>query len=234
VWWLFKRWPIPTLVTPLAATIVFYSPLIALPVDRIGDVVWSTAAFGTCWILGFARHSGLLMRIPWRWCLTGSPVLTATAAVWGAIRQADPAIPWMLADPLAETLWGTGYVIVLMRLQPRMAWLDRLPSLRRIVGFINARAITIYLWHLPAIYATGTLLAFVGVDIRTPPGIAAVLAITATLMAFVVAAVGWIEDLAARRLSPPQDCSRMWPPTQLSPPPDRSPQVCPGFMFSSL
>jgi peptidoglycan/LPS O-acetylase OafA/YrhL len=140
----------------------------------------------------------------------------------------------MFADPLAETLWGTGYVIVLMRLQPRMAWLDRLPSLRRIVGFINARAITIYLWHLPAIYATGTLLAFVGVDIRTPPGIAAVLAITATLMAFVVAAVGWIEDLAARRLSPPQDCSRMWPPTQLSPPPDRSPQVCPGFMFSSL
>lgn len=199
LWWLFRRWPLPTLLTPLAATIVFYSPLMMLPVDRVGDVVWSTAAFGTCWMLGFARHTGLLTRIPVRWCLAAGAVLAAAAAAWGAIRQADPAIPWMFADPLAETLWGTGYVIVLMRLEPGMAWLQRLPRLHHIVTFINARAVTIYLWHLPALYATTTILASSGIDIATPAGIACVLAVATALLAMIVAAVGWVEDLAARR-----------------------------------
>ena len=53
--------------------------------------------------------------------------------------------------PLAQALWSVGAVLMLLRPSPRLDWLDRLPALRRLVTVLNARALTIYLWHKIAI-----------------------------------------------------------------------------------
>jgi peptidoglycan/LPS O-acetylase OafA/YrhL len=194
LWWAFKRWPLPTLIAPLTFAILLYSPLVPLPVNKVGDVLWSTASYGTCWVLGFARHTRLLDRLPLWVCATCAAVLGVAAYAWGAGRAGFP-----FADPIAETLWGTGFVLVVLRARPTLAWLDRYPRLARIVATVNARAITIYVWQLPVLFLTGALLQMAGVTPLTTEMKAASLLVGAPLTALTVLLVGWVEDVAARR-----------------------------------
>jgi peptidoglycan/LPS O-acetylase OafA/YrhL len=80
-----------------------------------------------------------------------------------------------------------------------MAWLTRAPRLTRLVGLINARAVTIYVWHLPALFATGALLQLAGIEPDGAGGLATTLALGSALTVAAVLATGWIEDLAAAR-----------------------------------
>lgn len=194
LWWAFRRWPLPTLLAPLSAAILLYSPLVPLPVNRIGDVLWSTASYGTCWVLGFARHTRLLDRLPFWVCVASAGVLGVASYAWGAGHAGFP-----FADPIAETLWGTGFVLVALRARPTLAWLDRFPRLARIVGAVNARAITIYVWQVPVLFLTGALLQMAGVTPLTTEMKVASLLIGAPLTAVAVLLVGWVEDVAARR-----------------------------------
>lgn len=57
----------------------------------------------------------------------------------------------------------------------KLAWLDRTPVLGRLVTLLDARAVTIYLWHNIVQVATSVVLVSVA-----------------------VLAFGWVEDLAAR------------------------------------
>lgn len=196
LWWAFRRWPIPTLAAPTASALLLDSPLVNLPQDKVTDVVWATALYGTCWILGFARYRGLLDTLPLWACALITLGLCAAGLIWGAVRQSQG---WPLDNVAADALWGTGYALVLMRLRPTMAWLDRLPRLERLVRNLNSRAMTIYIWHLPALFAAGLLLLLAGVDLSSPHGLAATLALGVVLTAIATAAVGWVEDLAARR-----------------------------------
>jgi peptidoglycan/LPS O-acetylase OafA/YrhL len=194
LWWAFRRWPLATLLAPLTAAVLLYSPLLPLPLNRLGDVLWSTASYGTCWVLGFARHTKLLDRVPFWACATAAAVLGVIGFMWGAGRAAFP-----FADPIAETLWGTGFVLVALRARPTLAWLDRFPRLARIVGAVNARAVTIYVWQLPALFLTGALLQLAGIAPLSTWAKLASLFVGAPLTAVAVLCVGWVEDLAARR-----------------------------------
>src|SRR6185436_3933155 len=84
-------------------------------------------------------------------------------------------------------------VLVLLRWQPRMAWLPRVPGLRRAVAVMNARAVTVYLWHDAAIVAAGLAVGALALpaSLRLP--------LIVILIVLAVLAVGWIEDLAAGR-----------------------------------
>lgn len=187
LWWAFRRAPIATLLALPAIAVVLYSPLIDLPVNPIGDNIWSTAAYGTCWLLGYARHTRLLDRMSGWACAALAAGLAVAGMVWGA-THAHP-------DPLADMLWGTGYVLALMRIRPDMGWLDRVRGLAGVVTAVNARAVTIYVWHVPVVFAAGGLLVWAGVG----AGKLATLAAASVGLAAVVLAVGWVEDLAARR-----------------------------------
>jgi peptidoglycan/LPS O-acetylase OafA/YrhL len=198
LWWAFRRWPIATLLAPLSAAVLLDSPLVNLPSDRVTDVVWATALYGTGWILGFARYTGLLQRIPLWACALAAVALCAAGIAWGTARL-GPAVAWPLDNPAADALWGTGYALILMRWRPTMAWIDRIPPLARLISGLNARAVTIYIWHLPAIFAAGGILLLLGVDLATPGGTGATLAAGGLLTIAAVLVVGWIEDLAARR-----------------------------------
>ncbi|MCP2328235.1 peptidoglycan/LPS O-acetylase OafA/YrhL [Hamadaea flava] len=193
-WWFFQRWPVKTLVAPLTGAVLLYSPLVPLPVNRVGDVMWSTASYGTAWMLGFARHTRLLDRIPVWVCAAAAGVLGVAGYFWGAGQGGFP-----FADPIAETLWGTGFVLLALRARPTLAWLDRFPRLARLVSAFNARAITIYVWQLPVLFLTGALLQYAGITPLTTEMKIASLLVGAPLTALAVLAVGWVEDIAARR-----------------------------------
>jgi hypothetical protein len=196
LWWAYRRWPVPTLLAPITAAVLFHSPLVNLPQDKVSDVVLSTATYGTCWLIGFARYTRQLDRLPGWACALIAAVLTATALAWAALHG---GVATLSDDPLADLLWGTGFALALMRLRPTMAWLTRAPRLTRLVGLINARAVTIYVWHLPALFATGALLQLAGIEPDGAGGLATTLALGSALTVAAVLATGWIEDLAAAR-----------------------------------
>lgn len=199
IWWAFKRWPVVTLLTPLTAAALFYSPLIDLPPGSpASDVLSSTAFYGTCWVLGYARYTGQLDRFSWKVCGAAAAGFGAAAVAWGVAVMPPSESP--LVDPVAELLWSTGFVLILMRLRPRMSWLHRLPRLTRVIGAVNARAVTIYVWHLPVLFAAGTIVGLVGMDpLGDSLGKAAAIALGTCLLAITVLGTGWIEDVAARR-----------------------------------
>lgn len=200
LWWAFRRWPVATLLTPLTVAALLYSPLVIVPENPVGHALWSTALYGTCWLLGFARHTRLLDRVPVWGCAAIAVGLCGAGLLWAAIEtRAVAALQTVPLDPLANMLWGTGFALVLMRLRPAMTWLERTPRLVRVVRMVNARAITIYIWHLPALFATAGLVLLAGVDAVSPAGIATTLFVGSLLTAAAVLSVGWVEDLAARR-----------------------------------
>jgi peptidoglycan/LPS O-acetylase OafA/YrhL len=186
LWWLFARAPAATLLAPLAAAVVL-STVVTLPGNPATDVLWSTAAYGTAWLLGYARHTGLLDRLSWPAGLAAAAALGAAALVRAAADAEG------LHDPLAQVLWGTGVVLVALRARPRLAWLDAAPLLRRAVALLNARAVTVYVWQVPMVAAGLWLLG----DAAGPPLLT--VAAGAALTVAAVLCTGWVEDLAAKR-----------------------------------
>ena len=77
------------------------------------DVISSTAFYGTAWVLGYARYTGLLERISWKVCGAIAAGFAVAGLAWGLMVVAPSQSP--LVDPIAEMLWSTGFVLVLMR-----------------------------------------------------------------------------------------------------------------------
>jgi peptidoglycan/LPS O-acetylase OafA/YrhL len=195
--WAFRRWPVPTLVAPLLAAMVLNLPWITLPPSKIGDVIGTVTIYGTAWMFGFARLGGQLDRLSARACGLLAAALGAAGLAWGLVFGSEDG--WPFTNQVAEALWGTGFVLVLLRWHPSMDWLKHRPAVAKTVSYLNSRAVTIYVWHLPVLLATGTLLAMAGVSTAGMAGRFAALTFGVVLLAVTVLATGWIEDLAARR-----------------------------------
>jgi hypothetical protein len=118
---------------------------------------------------------------------------------------------------------------VLLRVSP--SW-HRLPGplrhLERPVTLANSRAVTLYLWHQPALIATVPLLDLlwripaVGDSASLSKAVESwydVLMFLAVwpLVGLLIAAFGWAEDIAARRPA------RLWPRTKTAPGPGPGP-----------
>jgi peptidoglycan/LPS O-acetylase OafA/YrhL len=186
LWWAFRRLPVVVLLVPFVLAFLLYFQILPLQQDHVGDVLWSTACWGTAWVLGFARHTGLLERLHLAWCAAVAAVLGGFALYWSARVSGDP---FALTDPLAEMLWGIPFVLVALRLRPSLAWLDRVPGANAAITLLNARAVTIYVWHLPMLFAATALVS----------SLSATLVVGVLFTAAAVLATGWIEDLAAKR-----------------------------------
>jgi peptidoglycan/LPS O-acetylase OafA/YrhL len=88
-----------------------------------------------------------------------------------------------------------GTVFLLLRFRPTMSWLATRRLLDRFVTVLNARALTVYLWHNIAIALAVPLADYLGVDNWDWEWFLASLLLTFVAML----AFGWVEDLAARR-----------------------------------
>jgi hypothetical protein len=185
----------------VAAPIVLIAVLdktgFSLP-DTADAAMWDFATFGACWIVGFAHHDGRLARLqPWL-VGTGALVLGAAALYWLQGHQGEDA--WDLNDVSeSQALWSLAFVLLVLRWQPPMEWLARFRPLDAAVTFLNARAVTVYLWHNIAIAAIWPVLTVLTLDdlghLDGPVDL------TASLLLTLLAAVafGWVEDLAAGR-----------------------------------
>ncbi|GAA1796157.1 acyltransferase [Luedemannella flava] len=186
--WAFRRWPVPVLAVPLVTRVALeFGP----PVNK---VILDFGLYFGCWLLGFAHHDNLLARIR-PWARVAIAVALALGAVVAGLHN-PTGWSWDLNGmPLADAFWSMAFVLVLVGFAPRdLAFVDRLPRLRRAVAVLNARAVTIYLWHSSAIVAAGALLAAAGIG-----GLTWRLALAALLVVVAVLVFGWVEDVAARR-----------------------------------
>ncbi len=196
--WAFRRWPLVTLAAPMALAIAMaLPPLVTIPASRVTDVVSGVGIYGTAWVLGFARYTGALDRISMRVCWIVATCLGTAGLAWGLWFGSEDG--WPFTNQVAEALWGTGFVLVLLRWHPRMEWFKRLPSVAKAVKFLNSRAVTIYVWHLPVLFVGGILLGKAGVSTDAMAGRFVALTLGVVLLGITVSAMGWIEDLAARR-----------------------------------
>ncbi|MFD8424253.1 acyltransferase [Streptomyces sp. NPDC059466] len=212
--WAFRRVPWATLLAPLALTAVVGTGLVTLP-GETGNAVTDFAVYGGCWVLGFAHHEGMLVKVP-RYLAISCSTAVMALALWWASGHLGPE-GWDLNDiPLADALWSFGFVVILLQYSPSWRELPgRLAKWDKLVTLSNNRAVTIYLWHNMLIMATFPIvdrmydLPFMGGD-----GATAALDATYMLWTFVlvwpliglaVLAFGWIEDIAAKR------GPRLWP-----------------------
>ncbi|MEU4167485.1 acyltransferase family protein [Streptomyces sp. NPDC026665] len=212
--WAFRRAPWVTVLAPLALTAVVGTGLITIP-GETGNAVTDFAVYGGCWILGFAHHEGTLVKVP-RYIAISCSAMVMAFALWWASGHLGPD-GWDLNDiPLADAMWSFGFVVILLQYSPSWRELPgRLARWDKLVTLSNNRAVTIYLWHNMLIMATVPVLdQLYNLPFMDNEGATAVLDSTYTLWMFVlvwpligltILAVGWIEDIAARR-SP-----RLWP-----------------------
>lgn len=201
--WCFRRWPVRTFLTPLLLLGGYGAGLVALHGPE-GDVVLKWAVFGSCWVLGFAHHDQLIRRIPLVRVIPVALALMAAGLAW-MIRYPDPYVGWSLSDiPVADGLYCLGFVLLLLRAYPDFSWVGRIGWLNALIAAVNNRAMTIYLWSTACIFAALALIEQVPVlePIVAGPqwqAHALVLTLTWVLIGLVVLALGWVEDVAAKR-----------------------------------
>ncbi|MBY8875177.1 acyltransferase [Micromonospora sp. PLK6-60] len=196
--WLFRRWPLATLLAPyvLLAAIEF-GLLPAAPA-----VLREFGLYFGAWLLGFAHHDGMLRRLANRVLLPVVALVGGAGAAWIATHPGPRG--YDLNDiHLGNALWSTAFILVMLGRAPATAdWVERSPRFSRAVTVVNRRALTIYLWHMSFVVALTPLVDLVGMSRTDPVGLAIRVVLVFALVGLVTLLVGWVEDVAARR--PPE------------------------------
>jgi len=196
---LYRRWRLATILLPLAGLALLVTHPAAFG-DTVGTVVQNVLAYGTCWVLGFAHRDGDLARIRPSVVLGLAVACVAGGLSWAWTHPSDGGMD-LVGLPLAYAIYSVGFVLALMRWSPRMGWLARVRPLDGLVTLVNNRAVTIYLWHNVAI--TIAVALFDPLKLWRIPHQwleeATDFTLAMTMLAVVVLALGWVEDLAARR-----------------------------------
>lgn len=202
--WAFRRRPWVTLLAPLGLLVILTSGVVE-PATWLDGPLTDFATFGACWILGFAHRDGLLhtLRPPTLVILAAASM---TLGMTWAVTHAEETLD--LNDlPLGQALWSLGFVAVLLRVSPQWSSFPaRLRFLDRPVTLLNNRALTVYLWHFVLLAATFPLVGVLWrsrVLRRSVPELlrseVPSFLLVWVLLAVVIVAVGWVEDVAARR-----------------------------------
>ncbi|SDM55051.1 hypothetical protein SAMN05660642_02783 [Geodermatophilus siccatus] len=199
--WLSRRWLLRLMTLPLL-TVVLVAIGIANPVGHTADVVLGLCAYTGCWLLGFAHHDGRLRRVPGDVALLGGGLCVA-AGIGLALWQQDLHGTYALvANPLATTLFSLGGVLVLLRLDPWLRWLERARGLRPVLSLFHGRTLTALLWVDVVIVLTPPALALTPLarfHTATTQGALLQYAASWVLLLAAVVLLGWLEDLGAGR-----------------------------------
>jgi peptidoglycan/LPS O-acetylase OafA/YrhL len=183
----YRRFPLATIVTPYLVLIVITVAGLTVP-----PVAQSLALYGGAWLLGFAHHDGHLERLGRRRLLGIAAAVAVAAVAWIAAHPGPRG--WDLNDiPLGNALWSAAFILIALGcVRPVIGG-------NRVLTVLNARALTIYLWHVPVVVAVTHFGERHGLPIVGWDGISWRLTVVAVLLACLIVAVGWIEDVAAGR-----------------------------------
>ncbi|MBS1836842.1 MAG: acyltransferase [Actinobacteria bacterium] len=182
-----------------------------LGLAAIAAVVWAFASPGALvflftgsWILGYHHHDGQLQAVLRRWwwafvLACGFVAVTAVAVLFVTTTKVSGSAAAVRVAMLMMGVLGAFWLIVAIRLQPIVE--PRLRGHRTLstITWVSQRSLTIYLWHMAAIY--------VAVAVPLPGSSNWAIRIGWCLVGTLVAvlAFGWVEDLAGRR------SVRLWP-----------------------
>ncbi|MFJ6432703.1 acyltransferase [Streptomyces sp. NPDC091416] len=209
----FRRLPWVTLLAPLGLTAVIGTGLVTVP-GTAGEGLIDFAVFGSCWILGFAHNDGLLRTVPRYLTVSMAAFLMAFALWWASGHLSEEG--WNLDEiPLSQAAWSLGFCVILLQYAPSWRQLPgRLAGWDSLVTLANNRAVTIYLWHNLLLMAGFLLIdqlwnvPWVGDHLGTyidASDNALALIVVWPLIGLMILAVGWVEDVAAKRRP------RLWP-----------------------
>ncbi len=217
----YRRRPVLTALTPPALLAVLTFAPSPLP-DPVREVAVNVATFGACWIVGFAHREGTLARIPLVRLLILAGALAAAGVGWAVTHAAGAGTYDLNGIPVAQAAYSLGFVLVLMRLRVPTGWLARFRPADRLVTVLNARAVTVYLWHNPAI----ALSFVVGDAVHAYRfGNAGYLLVAVGLLLVPLLLFGWVEDVAAKRRPTLVPGARPRPAATQTPPAPGSPTV---------
>jgi peptidoglycan/LPS O-acetylase OafA/YrhL len=196
---MYRRWTVPTLLLPLVGLMLFMTHP-AMFGETAGTVIQNVLAYGSCWVLGMAHRERDLAKVRPLVAVVLGALCIAGGLAWAVTHPVDGRFD-LTSLPLAYAIYAVGFVLILMRWSPRMLWLARARPVHGFVSMVNNRAVTIYLWHNVAITVAVALF-----DVwqlwRIPTQLleeAADFGIALGLTSVAVLALGWVEDLAARR-----------------------------------
>ncbi|HEY2194636.1 MAG TPA: glycosyltransferase [Actinomycetospora sp.] len=190
-----RRRPVVAMGVPLA--IVGVDALLSGGIRDFGDVgpaLVDASVFAGCWMLGFAHRDGSLGRLAASRAVLLAVVAVAAGVAFALTHPAGEDGIDLNDIPLGQALVSLGAVLLVLRYTPRLAWLEGVPGLGRLVTVINARAVTIYLWHNVAIALAAPLDARLGW-----PSTGALIGTSLVLTTVLALGLGWVEDLAAGR-----------------------------------
>ncbi|RSM50576.1 acyltransferase [Actinoplanes sp. ATCC 53533] len=185
----FRRFPKLSVAAPYAALVVI--TLLGLTPHAI---VRDMALYGGAWLLGFAHHDGMLRRLAPRRLLGLAALLAALGAAW-VLTHPGPRGYDLNDIPLGNALWSAAFVLVALGFAP----VATAARASRLVTVLNARALTIYLWHVPIIVAVTQIGEAHGLPVRGAVGIGWRFGVIVVLVVLAVALFGWVEDFAVGR-----------------------------------
>jgi peptidoglycan/LPS O-acetylase OafA/YrhL len=192
---IFRRFPLPTLAAPFALLVVTEFKLVAIDNYVLRDI----GMYFGAWLLGFAHHDGMLRRLTWRRLVPIAATLAVAGAAW-IVTHPGPRGYDLNDIRIGNALWSAAFVLIALGLAPdALPWLSRRPRLDRLVTFLNSRALTIYLWHVPIIVGVGWVAIRYGWPLTGAAATTVRLAVVLVGVTLAVLAFGWIEDVAARR-----------------------------------
>lgn len=196
---MYRRWRLPTVVLPLFALALYLAYPGAFG-PTAGWVVQNVLAFGACWILGFAHREGDLARLRPGLVLPIAVACVAGGLGWAWLHPGENGMD-LVGLPLAYAIYSLGFVLALLRWSPDMGWLARMRPADGFVSLVNNRAVTIYLWHNVAITIAVGLFDPLKLWRIPTQGLEDVVDFSLALVMLVAAvlALGWVEDIAARR-----------------------------------
>jgi chitinase len=196
--WCFRRWPLRTAALPALGLALALSGSWSAS-SRVGEISLTFALFAGYWLIGFAYHDNRIQAMSWTSVIILSLILMS-AGLTGTLRAGDATAAQLAGLPVANSLWGAGVVILLLRRYrnpesgPRSAWA------RAALAGVQGRALTIFLWSFPAFSISAALLDRYGSS--TSSNAAAITQQILMALGLIVVAVlllGWLEDLAIGR-----------------------------------
>ncbi|GAB3156274.1 hypothetical protein GCM10027290_53910 [Micromonospora sonneratiae] len=214
----FRRWPWRTLAVAVALPVASLFGVLEIG-GYFNEQATNISTYVACWLLGFAHHDGLLQRIPARRYAALVATFAVTGAGWVLVSGWSSGTFDINRIAGGNTLWSMAFVATVLRFRPPLTWLAQIRPVNRTVELLNARAVTVYLWHMPA----GMLAAILLTPVALPGWAGNIflrLLVVVLLTAVAVALLGWVEDLAAGRsptLLPPSAAAKVSPATGAAP-----------------
>jgi peptidoglycan/LPS O-acetylase OafA/YrhL len=199
---LLQAWPRSTLLAGLALPVVLHLQLLTVG-GPFQSQAYDLTQYAACWLVGMAHREGWLARLSYA-------VLWPVLGVFGAATVASLVASGQTLDtvdlhqlPVVNGLWSAVFAAAVLRLAPSsernsalLSWAITHDGVTSTVRVLNARALTIYLWHYPCLLLARWLTGF---DSAAGPWLWPTGALAVVFTAAAVVAVGWVEDVAARR-----------------------------------